>query len=41
MLREYQNFFKHADRDPEKLLTFNPTLNDVYLFGSSGFSVGD
>jgi hypothetical protein len=34
MLHEYQNFFKHADRDPEEMLTFNPTVNEYYLLNA-------
>lgn len=29
--RESENFFKHADRDPEECLTFNPETTDYML----------
>jgi len=31
MLRVPQNFFKHADKDPEEILSFNPHLNELSL----------
>jgi hypothetical protein len=31
MLRTYQNFFKHADRDPDGVLEFNPSINELRL----------
>jgi len=31
-LREARNFFKHADKDPDGVLRFNPETNDFYLF---------
>ncbi len=30
-VREAQNFFKHADRDPGADLSFNSEMNDIYL----------
>ncbi|MDQ6808323.1 MAG: hypothetical protein M3Z64_02690 [Verrucomicrobiota bacterium] len=30
-LTEHQNFFKHADRDPEKTVEFNPELTEGFL----------
>ena len=31
-MREPQNFFKHADKDPEGELKFNPNINNIHLF---------
>jgi len=31
-LNEAENFFKHADRDPEKLLRFNPEASEFMLW---------
>lgn len=31
-LREPRNFFKHADKEPEGMLEFNPAANDSHLF---------
>jgi hypothetical protein len=31
MLRTYPNFFKHADRDPDDVLEFNPAINELRL----------
>jgi hypothetical protein len=32
MVNEAENFFKHADHDPEKVLTFRPSLTEMLLF---------
>jgi len=32
MLSSYENFFKHADKDPDKLLEFNPVATEMFLF---------
>ncbi len=32
ILRNAQNFFKHADRDPEKSLEFSDTYNDAMIW---------
>lgn len=32
MIAKAKNFFKHADRDPEGVLEFNPSVNEVFLF---------
>src|ERR1039458_6074559 len=29
MVSSYENFFKHADRDPEKLLEYNPAATEI------------
>lgn len=31
-MKEPQNFFKHADKDPKNELRFNPKFNDIRLF---------
>lgn len=31
-LNEAENFFKHADRDPDALLLFNPGLSELMLY---------
>jgi hypothetical protein len=31
ILRTYPNFFKHADRDPDDVLEFNPAINEIRL----------
>ena len=30
-LREPENFFKHADKDPDRLLKFNPEFSELWL----------
>jgi hypothetical protein len=35
LLRQAQNFFKHADRDAEGLLEFHPAVNDLFLWDAS------
>jgi hypothetical protein len=32
LMSSYENFFKHADRDPERLLKFNPAATEFFLF---------
>jgi hypothetical protein len=32
LLRQAQNFFKHADKDPDTLLDFNPTMTEILLW---------
>ena len=32
LMVRYENFFKHADRDPEAQLSFNPEATQLYLF---------
>ena len=32
ILVQHRNFFKHADRDPEAKLDFNPDITDLILF---------
>ncbi len=31
-ITKYRNHFKHADRDPEATMDFNPSVNEVYIF---------
>lgn len=31
-LNEAENFFKHADRDPDQLLSFNPGMSELLLW---------
>jgi len=32
LFTRYENFFKHADKDPEALLDFNPEATEVFIF---------
>ena len=37
--RQAENFFKHADRDPDGLLSFNPEASDYVMFeGTEAFA---
>jgi hypothetical protein len=31
LVRRYENFFKHADKDPDGLLDFNPHATELYM----------
>lgn len=31
IVSRYENFFKHADRDPDSLLDFNPEATEVFI----------
>lgn len=33
-LKDIANFFKHADRDPDRILTFDPTLTELFIMCS-------
>lgn len=35
-IRKAQNFFKHADRDPAKILKFNSGLTEIFIFHTIG-----
>lgn len=32
---EHQNFFKHADKDPQKTVEFNPDVSEGFIFEAS------